>query len=332
MAARGTGEGIASIRLPAVLAFTNFGIGDRLLTLPAMQALTHMLPGQLTVVCDRFAAANMYSALNVRRFVEVEELCDDKIYYNIESLAEKLDGVDFLTVFNTWHSESTRKLLTLLNPLWSVGHFDYCKTVVPVDDRTNVVDTNFSLVQACFPGLDVATFARPQFSSYYHDLAKQIRSTLPQGSRVLAVHLDTNPAKMLPKSTINIVLDSFLQRHEEYFVFLLGWKDRGLEKIKNRNRVMTFIRLPFLLQCCLIEECDCFVGVDSCFMHAADLFAIPGICIYGPVHPEKWGFRFSPHVHLGNHAASGVKSRDRLLEAVESFVAEHTSQFRFVQA
>ena len=44
------------------------------------------------------------------------------------------------------------------------------------------------------------------------------------------------------------------------------------------------------------QHADLFLGIDSCFLHAADLFRIAGIGLFGPTDPFRFGFRLSPRV------------------------------------
>jgi ADP-heptose:LPS heptosyltransferase len=81
---------------------------------------------------------------------------------------------------------------------------------------------------------------------------------------------------------------------------VVGEHDCGLEGMGHSERVISCIRLslPLPLLFCLVAECDLFIGVDSCFLHVADLFGVPGVGLFGPTSPQCWGFRFAEARHV----------------------------------
>jgi hypothetical protein len=45
-------------------------------------------------------------------------------------------------------------------------------------------------------------------------------------------------------------------------------------------------------------------------LHAADLFRVPGVGIFGPTDPQKWGFRFSTHKHITSDSIMSITSEE----------------------
>jgi ADP-heptose:LPS heptosyltransferase len=66
-----------------------------------------------------------------------------------------------------------------------------------------------------------------------------------------------------------------------------------LEIGRHRHRI---VRIDEHLEMVLaiLKHADLFLGIDSCLLHAADLFRIPGVGLFGPTDPRRWGFRLSP--------------------------------------
>src|SRR5262249_48126309 len=126
----------------------------------------------------------------------------------------------------------------------------------------------------------------------------QLRQTLPAGSQVLVVHADTKPEKMWETTNFIATLDLFLQRHPEFVVWVVGTEDLQLNGGQQGGKVRRYLRLPLGQAMALVAEADLFLGVDSCMLHVADLFRVPGVGLFGPTLPAEWGFRFGTHLHL----------------------------------
>jgi len=58
-------------------------------------------------------------------------------------------------------------------------------------------------------------------------------------------------------------------------------------------------------------------------LHAADLFRVPGVGLFGPTDPYRWGFRLSPHGRsIWGMGMMEAISREAVLEALLE-IAEH---------
>ena len=87
------------------------------------------------------------------------------------------------------------------------------------------------------------------------------------------------------------------------------------------DRVIPSCGLSLDFALALIAEADLFVGIDSSFLHAADLFRVPGVGMFGPTAPSEWGFRFARHRHVcgkGTMTTIGVPSVVAALNALAS--------------
>jgi ADP-heptose:LPS heptosyltransferase len=210
-------------------------------------------------------------------------------------------------------------------PAHSLGYFSSNKTMVPRDFEKNTADLDFDLVNLIDPALNLADFGyAPAFSGRHRERARQLRQELPAGAKVLVVHADTKPQKMwLPEYFVN-VLDLFLARHPDYVAVVIGETDLGLQTGHHADRVFTRYNLPQLTALSLVGEADLFLGVDSCMLHSADLYGIPGVSLFGPTDPVQWGFRFSRHYRDLRGADGKMENLKpwQVLEALEEVEAE----------
>jgi ADP-heptose:LPS heptosyltransferase len=75
---------------------------------------------------------------------------------------------------------------------------------------------------------------------------------------------------------------------------------------------------------CLVSQASLFVGVDSCMLHAADLFRVPSVGLFGPTNAIEFGCRFAPHCHVSGDGTMAGVSMDGVHQGLHSLSA--TSQ------
>src|SRR5262245_48602599 len=85
---------------PVVLAYDNGGVGDKLLTLPAMHALAALFGERLVIACDRFSKAYIYAGLQPCTLVELSPRADGS-GLDLFKLADAIDECDLLLCLNT---------------------------------------------------------------------------------------------------------------------------------------------------------------------------------------------------------------------------------------
>jgi ADP-heptose:LPS heptosyltransferase len=139
---------------------------------------------------------------------------------------------------------------------------------------------------------------------------------------MLVIHTETLPHKMWPTERFISVLDKFFDAHHNYAAVVLDKADRKLDAGRHGVRV---IHLPYssvATHYAIVGLADLFLGIDSCFLHAADLFRVPGVGLFGPTNHKVFGFRFGPHRHVYSGGTMEEIGEASVLEALESMVAE----------
>jgi ADP-heptose:LPS heptosyltransferase len=242
--------------------------------------------------------------------------------FNDERVAHDLAGCDLFLSLNMWHSPSVQSLLMRLSPLHSVGFFPDFKLALPRYSSKHSADLMFDVPLRLADSLRLEDFAAPPtFAPKFRHLAQGLRSLVPS-SRVMVVHADTKPEKMWPAEHFVTVLDEFLERHLDFVVFVVGTRDLRLEAGRYGNRVLPSYGMPLPIALCLVGEADLFMGVDSCMLHAADLFRVPGVGLFGPTRCAEWGFRLGPHRHVCGDGTMSDISVPAVLNALESLLSE----------
>jgi hypothetical protein len=315
-------------RFPALL-FGN-GVGDHFLNLPAVRALVRLFPERLALICCANAHLVFYYDLRLRVICEMPmEIgrCgrpkSKARLFDADRVAIAIGPCDLLISLNPWHSSSIDRLLARLAPLASIGFFPQFQRQISLNSGCHAADLAFEIPRALDRSLHIEDFSKPpEFADRFVEQARRVLRVVPRAFRLLAVHADTARQKMWPRRRFVKLLDMFLQQRPEFLVIVLGWTDMRLDTGRHGDRVLPAYRLPLPTSALLVASSDLFVGVDSCLLHVADLFRVPGVGIFGPTNPKEWGFRFGPHRHVRARAAIATLDEQEVLEALLQLLAE----------
>jgi ADP-heptose:LPS heptosyltransferase len=304
-------------RYPAVL-FCN-GIGDHLLNLPALRALAALFPARLTLVCQRGAKAVFFADVAFRAVFEVDMTWTEKGWlFDADEVARKVTQCDLLISLNPWHTDAVDQVLNVLSPAHSIGFFPSFEICVVRDYSKHSADLAFDIPRVFDPSLRLERFAAPpRFPAACVRQAARIRRMVPSDASVLTVHTDTKPEKMWPRSRFVRVLEAFLERHPDFIVFAVG-QEQLEPAVDGADRgIVSCHGLPVSVAMSLVAGSDLFLGVDSSMLHAADLFRVPAVGLFGPTNAAEWGCRFSESRHVCGDGSMEAIEEPAVLEALE---------------
>jgi ADP-heptose:LPS heptosyltransferase len=298
---------LANIRYPVV--FHVNGYGDRLMGLPTIRALSSLFPGRLQLVGAIDDGNLFYQGLDLDSIIEMRYTWQDERCFDDVALAECLTDCDLFISLNTWSSSSLNRLLKKLNSATTIGLDDSFQIQLPYLPTEHYIDSVFRSVQYLDPILTPDEFVAPPVRSAVELLiVDRFQQSRQPFQRVLAVHTQTEVAKMWPLDRFALVLTSFLNLHPEYLVIILDPEPTELKDLLNHERVSFFVNRSLAEIFALVEIADLFLGIDSCLLHAADLAGIPGIGLFGDTNPQKFGFRFVPHYHIVERSMAEIES------------------------
>ncbi|MBW4573791.1 MAG: glycosyltransferase family 9 protein [Aphanothece sp. CMT-3BRIN-NPC111] len=315
-----------------VALFAN-AIGDHILALPAFRALVKLFPKRLTLICTPSFKQTFFP-----------EFCHDitcipEFYWNgkkwefdIEAVANQLERCDLLLWLSTWYPPNPEHILKLLSPNYSIGFCPGFDINIPPDFNKHMADLIFDVPLQLSANLRLEDFAYPPvFRTANQQRAREIRNLISEPMKVMVVHADTKPQKMWPADNFRVLVDLFLERHPEFVVFVVGSHNLRLNAEQYGKRIFLYNkRLALATSLALVGEADLFLGVDSCMLHAADLFRVPGVGLFGPTSCVEWGFRFSRHAHICTEGEMEKIQVDEVLEALETLVVNGLSQTTIV--
>lgn len=304
----------------APVAFHFNGFGDRLMALPAIRALAAMFPNQLKVICGIGDRSTYYLDLPLRDVCEVEYTRTDQGWgFDASLVAATIETCDLLVSFNTWYSNSVDELLRIFQPANSIGFYRNFNHPIPIEENRHMADMMFKLPRLLNSELKLEEFCYPlSLPEEDVNFARSLRSTIPDSSRLLLIHNETLAAKVWSDEKLISVLDEFLNRHPTYVVFVLDQSERQLDVGKQGARVKQLSDdRSISAYYAVVANADLFLGVDSCFLHAADFFRVPGVGLFGPTNHREYGFRLGPHRHVCANGPMDNIHESQVLEALE---------------
>jgi ADP-heptose:LPS heptosyltransferase len=312
--------GLARAQFPVVF-FSN-GIGDGILALPALRALSALFDGRLTLIADKRLLDTFFGELEIEAKVEVvdmrrESLPSRRRVFDVSATLERVPACDLFISLVAWHAPSIDELVRVLAPTVTIGYFPVFDLVVAPNIRKHSADLAFDVVQLLDPAMRLMDYSHlPARDREATALAQGARRRV-NGRRIMSVHADTSEEKCWPSSRFNNFISAFLEHHDDFVVWIVGMVEVGLAYGTGADRVHTFVGAPLGFSFALLRESDVFVGVDSCFLHAADLFRIPGVGLFGATRAMEWGFRLGPHRHVEGRGGLHTVRAEDVLERVE---------------
>jgi len=297
---------------PLVL-FAN-ALGDHLLTLPALRALAQLFPGRLRLLGLSENLGPFFQDIPLHSVVPLtvtKVLPGHGIEFDVERAAEAIGDCDCFMSLVPWHTASVDKLLGRLSTPRTVGFFDGFSTVLPLDYGKHSSDMAFDLPRHFDPSLSIQDFSQPPKAPPL----ERIRA-LTKGYRILVVHADTQPVKMWKWQSFEAVLRRFFAAHNDFLGLLIGLTNAAVDPAPLAGSLIPCLDLPIPDTLAMIEMADLYIGVDSCFLHAADLYRVPGVGLFGPTSEKEFGFRFGPHRHIRGNGSMMEIAEDGVLSAL----------------
>lgn len=279
----------------AVVLLVN-GLGDHLMMIPVMRALSQVFAGRLTIV-GLPHSQYLFSDVPAESRVAVQ-LSGVGRSIDVDECAARIGNADVLVSLNRTNTSDILRLAERIEAKVTAGLFPDYGIHVPFDQSTHAIDLAFRIVQRFDEALSVDDFAWcPSLKSGEERALARFAGLIPTGARVLIVHADTSIDKQWDYRRFQRLLDRFLASRPDYVALVLGQRSIGLEAGSTR-RIFLALGLPLNLSLGLITLGTAFVGIDSALLHAADLFRLPSTAIFGAGDHIQFGCRFCVHEHV----------------------------------
>ena len=294
-----------------VVFFAN-ALGDHLINRPALAALSAFFEGRLTLLARRGFPQIFFPDIPFARVIEQPFDCEGGARrFDAAEAARSIGACDLFLSLNPWHSPEVDRLLTELAPARSVGFFDGFSTRLLLDFGKHSVDLAFDVARVLQPGARADDYsASLPLCDADRDLARRIRARIGPRRRLLVVHNETKPEKQWSAQRVAELLSLFLERVPQYVAIVVGER----QSMVDAGPWIEAVGMDLRSALGLIAEADLFLGVDSLWLHAADLCRVPGVGIFGPTSAREFGFRFCPAgSHLqGDGTTAAISVQDAL--------------------
>ncbi len=308
-----TARGVATFDRPAVFCVNR--LGDQLMTLPAMRALCTLFPGGLQLLLGEDMRYFFYRGLPLSEPVVVRWSGKDQSGIDVARTAGDAAPCDLFVCLSHDPRSFVGPLAERLGARWTLGHGEGLDQRPADNEPQHAIDRVFAIPQCLDPTLRLADHAQPPvFSPAAHDAASRFLASVRRPwHRALFIHPETHPERMWERERWAWVLERFLHERPDYMVLVASLDPVDLGGPPDRVR---WIDQHLELTLALMRDVDLFAGVDSCFLHAADLYRVPGVGLFGPTPSWDKGFRFTPDArHVSAASMAGIE-REEVLEAL----------------
>lgn len=308
-----TTPALASFARPAVFSVNRFG--DQLMTLPATRALCRLFPAGPQLLLGEDMRFFFYRGLPVSEPVVVRWNSEDQSGIDVDRTAGRAEPCDLFVCLSPDPRSFVGSLAERLGARWTLGYGEGLDQRPPDNEPQHAIDRVFAIPQCLDPTLRIDDFSEPPvFSPPAHDAARRfLASARGPWPRALFLHPETHPERMWDRDCWAWVLERFLRERPDYMVLVASLEPVELGGPPDRIR---WIDQHLELTLALMKEVDLFAGIDSCFLHAADLYRVPGVGLFGPTPGWEKGFRFSPDTRHVSGASMADIERDAVLEAL----------------
>jgi len=307
------------------LAFFCNGYGDNFLNLPALRALCRLFEGRLTLVCRQGPDLFCFDDLGVNRRITLDARFNGEDYqFDAVAAATEIGQCDLFLSLVPWRSSSLSNLLEAWGGIASIGFFENYTRRLRLDYDKPSADLAFDIVRSLRPDYQLHDFLEPlRYPTERRQDVHEIFSMLEPGTKILSVHMDTRTQKLWDEKRWVESLDTFLDRHTNFVVLLVGRPGCvfDTEQLRNAGRVIPCYGLSLPSSCCLVAESDLFIGIDSCMLHVADMARVPGVGLFGPTNAKEFGFYIGPHIMIQADGSMEKIEVDMVTEALNQLVA-----------
>jgi hypothetical protein len=310
---------------PELAVFFANGIGDHFIVAPALRALAQLFDGDGTLVVLEGAYERLLWDIPFRKVVTLRLVLTDGVKrFDARLLAERLGKIECFISLNPWTSPDLDELIAILSPrrvyrladlAWDVKHS---------------MDFAFKIPQEIDRRLQINDFAQPpSVNPRFAPAAYQILDVVRErGRKVVAMHSDTLIHKRWPAPRFRQLIELLMQ-DPDVSIFGVGSDLSELEVPFLSERLFLPKSLNLGLAISIVALCDFFIGVDSCFLHVADLFRVKGIGLFGPAAHQafgsnEFGFRLAAHRHVSGLGTMGNIAVDEVYGAYGQLAADVT--------
>lgn len=271
------------------LVFHHNGIGDYVMSLPALRLICAAAPAPVDLVCGDGPARFLYKELAIRHLFALR-FFPGRFAHEFDPHGLVLEErYEVFISLVTWPSANTEILARRSRAPLTLGFFS--SFILRMDaEGLHDIARLFALALPFAPAETLESYAGPIGTLATAPSWRAVHRP-PQ---LLVVHPDTRPEKMWPLERYDAVLEALLQARRHLVVALLNLPPDRIPRAVATGRCVCVRDLDLAAACRLVAEADFFLGVDSCMLHVADIQRVPGVALFGPTRPDQFGYWLTP--------------------------------------
>lgn len=286
-----------------VLFFSN-AIGDAYIALPAIRAINDIYNGNLRIITRSFYKY-LFSeeGFNHVETIEVNATLNEEgaivNHFDIQEFRKCLEGADLFIDINPWHiTDNFEEYVAMLDneKIHTIGFFKCYKDWIKPDFSINSFDNAFNIVRAIDGKRNIEDYAYPpKLNENIESFVQRVKHTFDDDFIIIGVQDETKEYKMWVPGKFEQLLNQLLSRYDNLGIIIMSKSTSiNLDNITEKERVLYFEEsFPVTVMAGLLHITDFFIGIDSMFLHLADLYKIPAVGLFGPTSHKEWGFRFT---------------------------------------
>jgi ADP-heptose:LPS heptosyltransferase len=298
------------------LVFHHNGIGDYIMSLPALRLLARAAPKPVCLVSGNVPASFLYDEIDVDRRLQADVL-PAHFAHGFDPIDVRLPhAFDVFISLATWIAPAIWRLAQQSGARTRMGFFSQFSLRLDVGDIHDF-ERMFALALPFAPGARFEDFTAPCRLPPATPGARA--SIAPGAKRLLVVHPDSRREKMWPVERYDALLRAFLDGAPDWHVAVLNLPRDRLPLALETGRASVVLDTDLATSMRLVTEADLFLGIDSCMLHVADLARIPGVALFGPTRARQFGYRLGPNRFACNlEVGHGLDTLhgDRVLDAL----------------
>lgn len=258
------------------------GLGDALMALPGIRAALHAMPEATLITPHHPAYDFIFSEFERRISIPPRS----GLEFDWRDLDRRAGEPDRLAVFTSWSSDALKDWVTVVNGRGftsgligevsriAIGEGHYVRRYFEVARN---IDPALSLEDHTLPLLTLSTELDPGGQCYY------------------VLHLDSADEKMLADAVWEELVSSLARRRPDLQPVVVGRDLTCRRRLGGTGKSIAHAPFDFAASCEILAGATFFAGVDSSFLHFADLQRIPAVGVFRTPNDDRFGLHLTPN-------------------------------------
>ncbi len=272
-------------------AFFANGIGDAVLALPAIRALKKQVP-----------EARIVAPLGWPMQVIFDEFADDlrqlpfglRKEFSVAEVSEALGFPRKVAFFTTWVNPSLSHWLEQTSATTeSHGMFREFAPYAVATDAEHYFDRYMAVTNAVTGGCELSDYAYRHSCGVWEEFYAGAELKLEALGDYWVLHPDTSEDKTFASSFWVALIDDLLGRDPDRTLVVVGKNHKALIGAARWEGRVILAPPEFALSTLIVTRAARFIGIDSCFLHYADLQGVASVGLFRKPNFARWGLRLA---------------------------------------